>query len=307
MNKSEVPFKTPVDYFNIVLGGYYNNINDFKELLDKRGWGAYDCDLHIYPYTTAQPAMLSVGCPNQCSFCPSAQVHKGKIHFGIPEVIIPKYENETVHFMDENFFYNDMNRVLPLLKKYNIKWLAMSDYHSTKRVLIQFGEEYLFDCGLRIVEMGLENVVLHKKVQEKFHMKKIAIYYLNMTCLPGETKESIQKNADWMLDVSLEKPIHYNNGVWYACGQFFYPYKHVKGGKYIDGDLARVRPTWIPNTLLIQDYEILDLEEANYWSQLVYGIKMYRPKMSGNIDDFINGDQDRAAWLLNGLRCGAIK
>ncbi len=309
----KVPFKTPVDYFNEILDGDYNNINHFKELLTEKGycwdiWKKCDCDLHVYPYTKAVPAMLSVGCPNQCSYCPTAQTHKGKIHHGDPEIILPPYVDGTLHFMDENFFYNDMEKVLPLLKKYNIKWLAMSDYHSTQRVLEKYGEEYLYDCGLRVVEMGLENVSLYMKVKRKIHTKTITIYYLNMTCLPGETKESIQDNAAWMRDVSLKNPIHFNNGLWYACGQFFYPYTHVAGGIYLSNNTyARTMPTWIPNSLGLQDYEIIDLEKTNLYNQLVYGKKIYNPKMTGCIKEFISGNQDRAAWLLTGIRCGGIK
>ena len=129
-----------------------------------------------------------------------------------------------------------------------------------------------------------------------------------MTCLPGETKESIIENTKWMkAGNSLKNPIHFNNGLWYACGQFFHPYnKHKTGGVYLDGKLARVRPTWIPNSLGLQDYKIIDLERTNLYTQLVYGMKIYNPKMADNILKFINNDQDRAAWLLTGIRCGGI-
>lgn len=308
-----VPFKTPVDYFVEVLKNNNNNIDCFKELLEQKKlnqphWSSYDNDLHIYPYNKAIPAILSVGCPNQCPFCPTAQTHKGKIVFGNPEIIIPQYKDENLHFMDENFFYNDMHRILPLLKRQRITWLAMSDYKSTMEVLEEFGEDYLYECGLRIVEVGLENIALYKKVENYIPTKKIVICYLNMTCFPGETKESIAENREWMKSVSLKNPIHFNNGVWYACGQFLHPYKKTLEtmGK-VDGLLARTRPSWIPNSLLEQDYCIVNLETANFYSQLVYGQKMYAPKMCGNIGDFINARQRRATWMLSGLRVGAIK
>jgi len=306
-NQYHVPFKTPVDYFTEILGSDYDAIDWFQTLLEEKRWKGYDCDLHVYPYTLAQPAMLSTGCPNQCPFCPSAQVHKGKIKFGNFDFILSQYKNKTLHFIDENFFYNKMGNILPLLKKYEITWLVMSDYKSTKEVFETFGEEFLFECGLRVVEMGLENVALYKKVQEKIPARKISIYYLNMTCLSGETKESIVENTKWMKTVSLRRPIHFNNGVWYACGQFFHPYQPIDGGRWLKGKLARVKPTWIPNTLLEQNYEIVDLESANYYSQLVYGIKIYNPKPYGSIGEFIGTNQQRAAWLLNGLRVEAIK
>lgn len=304
----KVPFKTPVDYFIDILKGNYDNVNNFKTLLEKKQWKDYDNDLHIYPYVKAKPAMLSVGCPNQCPFCPTAKTHKGRVFFGNPEVIIPQYGGENLHFMDENFFHNDMDDILPLLKDRGIRWLAMSDYKSVMKVLEEFGEDYLYECGLRIIEVGLENVVLYKKVQDYMPVKKIIICYLNMTCLPGETKETIIENAEWMKPVSLKRPIHFNNGVWFACGQFYYPYQSPDtSGRFVLGALARTRPTWIPNTLLEQNYEIVDLAKANYYNQLVFGEKIYRPDMSGNIGKFIGASQQRAMWLLTGIRCGAIK
>jgi hypothetical protein len=211
--------------------------------------------------------------------------------------------------MDENFFHhNEMGLVLALLQRYKVTWLAMSDYASTKKMLDIYGEDELYDCGLRTVEIGLENVVLCKKVKNKLLTKKIAIYYLNLTCLPGETKESIAENRDWMIGASLRHPIHFNNGVWYACGQFYYPYvKEEAPGRMLEGSIARTLPTWIPKTLLRQSYEIIDLEKANYYGQMVFGIKLYRPKMKGTIGEFVKLNQRRAAWLLTGIRCGAIE
>jgi len=48
------------------------------------------------------------------------------------------------------------------------------------------------------------------------------------------------------------------------------------------------------------------LGKVNFYNQLVYGWKIYNPKMSGNIGVFIGNDQQRAAWLLTGIRCGGI-
>ena len=316
----KVPFKTPVDYFTEVLLCDYNNINRSPELIARSGWsGIYDSDLHIYPYNDAIPGMLSVGCPNKCPFCPSAVIHEGKIVHADPELVIPQLANKTVHFMDENFFYNDMKEVLPLLAMYNVTWLAMSDYQSTLRVLEEFGEHNLYECGCRVVEMGLENVALYQKVKKPIETDLIQMYYLNMTCFPGETKETIRENAKWMAGtVSLLKPIHHNNGVWYACGQFLYPYTEPVGGAWVlerrDFGVARTRPTWLPDSLLDETYEVVSLSMANYYSQLVYGKKIYRPKMQGTIREFVKeaktlrltSAQDEVAWLLTGIRNGAI-
>ena len=307
-HKYTVPFMTPVDYFKEILESDYTQINNFKKLHERK-WGGnnFDNDLHVYPFITAVPGMLSIGCPNICPFCPTNLTHRGKIYFGDPEIIIPQYANQTIHFMDENFFYNDMDKVLPLLKKHNVTWLAMSDYLSILKVLVRYGEKYLYACGLRVIEVGLENVALCKKVKEPIKTEQVIIYYLNMTCLPGETKETIAMNREWMWPQSLKHPIHHNNGLWYACGQFLYPYEEpTSDGRWMEGPLARTCPTWIPNTLLDQDYGINDLEHANQYNQLCYGFKIYRPRLVGTIGEFIGTDQKRAAWMLTGIRCGAI-
>lgn len=312
-----IPFKTPVDYFDEILGGDYNAINKFKQLLDKKpDWlEKYDNDLHIYPYTAAVPGLLSVGCPNKCSFCPTAARHMGRIHFANAEHVIPQYAGQNVHFMDENFFANDMSIVLPLLQKHNVTWCAMSDYRRTVETFEQYGEDKLAASGCRLVEVGLENVALCNKVKNLPDLpnRRIRIYYLNMTCLPGETKETIQENARWMKqgEHSLAHPIHHNNGLWYACGQFYFPYdQNPSDGYWISTKecvrYARVHPTWIPNTLLDQTFTICNLEQANYYGQLVYGIKQYRPPLHGSIREFIGDSAQRTVWLLTGIRCGAI-
>jgi len=307
-----VPFKTPVDYFTQALDGKPENINRFYQIQkDDPQWLTYDNDLHIYPYVHAVPSMLSMGCNNKCKFCPTAKLHKGKVHFGDPEIIIPNYKNMNIHFMDENFFRNDMDVVLPLLRKYKIKWLAMSTYKETMKVIETYSEEYLYKCGLRCVEMGLENVDLMMKVDEApYSFDEIAPYYLNMTFLPGETKETILNNAKWMRERmrSLEHPIHFNNGVWWAPGQFYYPYgrKH-KDGIMLDGKYARTQPTYIPNSFLDQDMEIVDLEDVNYHSQLTYDFKLYPEKDEYNIREFISGDVKRAMWVVVGLRVEGIE
>lgn len=311
MQQLPVPFKTPLDYFNDVLGGDYNKIDKFKSLLEsKEGWGRYDSDLHIYPYNKAVPGLLSVGCNNKCPFCPTAKTHKGKIHYGNPTVIIPQYENKVVHWMDENLFrHRDLADVLLLCKQNRVTWSAMADYKAVIEAIEIYGEDHLFDCGCRLIEVGLENVALYRKVAKPIRTFRIAIYYLNMTCLPGETKETIADNTDWMLGNSLRHPIHYNNGMWYACGQFYYPYGPPRkdGRMLAEATVARTLPTWIPKSLLRESYKITDLEKANHYNQLIYGRKMYRPKMRGKINSFIGESQKRAAWLLTAIRCGAVE
>jgi len=212
-------------------------------------WRHMDCDLHIYPYDHAQPALLSMGCFNRCSFCPTAKHFQGNVYFGDPEIILPYYGGATVHFMDEDFFRNDMAVVLPLLDKLGIIWTAMSTFDSFAEVLSKYGDGMLYHYGLRCVEIGLENVDLMMKVKHDITTKMVEVYYLNMTCLPGETKQTIRNNREWMKDRSLKRPIHFNNGLWYAPGQFYYPYDTVRtDGIMLPSKYARTRPTYIPDT-----------------------------------------------------------
>ncbi len=315
MDKWRIPFKTPLDYFQQALLGNPENINRFREIQEALPiWKQYDNDLHVYPYVHALPSMLSMGCPNQCPFCPSGQFYKGKVYRGIPEVIIPQYAGENVHWMDENFFDNDMKVVLPLLKKHNLRWLAMADVYSTKKVLDEFGEDYLHDCGCRCIEVGLENVVHMRKVKEPFFMGKIPIYYLNMTFFEGETKESIWENRMWMNAASLEHPIHFNNGLWYAPGQYYHPYVEGSGhdklsGLFTNGSIARTKPSFVPHSFLNQKYKIVSMETVNHYSQLIYDFKMYPLKSEGSIYEFVGDPPDvkRTMWLVVGCRTGGIK
>lgn len=301
-----VPFKTPLDYFLVALDGNAANINKYPEIQKTLGWDKEDNDLHIYPHTDAKSAILSMGCSNKCKFCPTALHFKGKVVYGDPETIIPNYANQSVHFMDEDFFNNDMDTILPLLKRYNVTWLAMSTYNNFKKVIAKYGEDYLYDCGCVCVEMGLENVALMMKCDRDLWTEKIAMYFLNMSFLPGETKESVKENSKWMKDRSLRHPIHFNNGVWYAPGQFYYPYESIEGGEWTNSELGRVRPSWIPNTFLDQNFVVDNLELTNYFTQVVFGIKEYQVPKEGNIREFIDGDYKKAAWLITGIRCGGI-
>ncbi len=306
-----VPFKTPLDYFLQALEGKPKNINKFPEIQKQnKEWQSFDNDLHVYPYVHALPGILSMGCKNTCAFCPSAKYYKGQVHFGTPEIILSHYENKCVHFMDENFFLNDMERVLPALEKYNIKWLAMSTNDDWLKIYNQYGGKRLCNAGLRCVEVGLENVVLMNKVKKgQVKDDKIETYYLNMTFLPGETKETILENAVWMLDKGLRHPIHFNNGVWYAPGQFYYPYENdLPLGLMLSPPVARTRPTFIPDSFLDQDYQVQDLERVNYFNQFVYDFKLFpqEDEMHGLIREFISLSWKRTMWLVVGLRCGGI-
>lgn len=303
----KVLFKTPVDYYREVFESDPTKLDEGWELIRKKGFEKEDADLHVYPFTEARPAMLSVGCANRCNFCPTAAEFKGKKYFGTPEKILPAYEGQNVHFMDENFFDNPrIGDILTMLEAAQIQYTCMSDAGKLNEALDTFGEKRLVKSGLKCVEVGLENVVLMMKVKEEPKVSDFEIYYLNMTGLPGETKQTIRANADWMRTRSLKRPIHYNNGLWYACGQFYHPYGKPEAGRYLDGDCCRTRPSFLPDSLLREDFELDDAERVNYFSQLVYGFKLYPQEKYGNIGEFIGKDQKRALWLLQGIRVGNV-
>lgn len=306
----KIPFKTPVDYFIQAMNSSVEGVNGLDSFQKKNpSWFCYDSDLHVYPFVKARACALSMGCVNRCSFCPTAECHRGTVTRGNPEKIIPNYAGENVHFMDEDFFENnDLDNVLPLLKKHDIKWLAMTTESPLEKTIEKYGEDYLYDCGLRVVEMGLENVALMMKIKKEPDLKKVSVYFLNMTMLPGETKETIKISANWMKERSLKNPIHFNNGLWFAPGQFFHPYKNINHdkGEWMNGNIARVKPSWIPKSILEQDYKITEMDKVNFYSQIVYGIKMFPEKTTGNIGEFISETQEKAMWISVGLRVGAI-
>lgn len=310
-----VPFKTPADYYRDLLGSNPSAINEFYERWTARGdWRGFDEDLHVYPFTHALPSALSFGCPNRCPFCPTAALHQGKIVYGDPSKILPPYAGKNVHFMDENFFAahqgKDLRDILRLLRQLKIKWLCMSDASHVQKAFAEFGERMLWDCGLRVIEVGLENVALYRKVPERgIPTIGIQIYYLNMTFFDGETKATIIENANWMRFRSLKRPIHHNNGLWYAPGQFlFNPNEQINSpGKFLCQPSARTRPTFVPQSFSNETAEVVDLEGANYYGQLVYGLKFYPPGNAFQIGEWCGAEWEKYAWVVVGLRSGGLR
>lgn len=306
-----IPFWISSDYYEKVLDNNPQNINLFPDLQKNIPEINKDhSDLHIYPYIKATPAILSMGCNNQCSFCPTAHIFKGKIYYGDYEKILLNYINQNVHFLDENFFHNDMKSLLPLLKKYNIKWLAMAHFEDVMKVYEEFGEDYLYDCGLRVIEIGLENIALMRKVTgDGVPNCKIEIYYLNLSLLPGETKESIRETAEWMKRHNLRNPIYYNNALWYSPGQYYFPYKkEEKEGILLKTKYARIIPTYVPNSLLDQTVTVINIELVNRYMYFMYTFRhIFEPKYSTfKVRDFVGDDYRKVMWIVVGIRIGAI-
>lgn len=310
-NGYTIPFWISSDYYTHVLHNNPALINEFPRLQkDMPEINSDHSDLHIYPYIHAMPAILSMGCNHNCSFCPTAKIFKGNIYYGDYDKILYNYRNMNVHFLDENFFRNDMKHLLPLLKHYNIKWLAMSHFNDAMEVYENFGEKYLYECGLRVIEIGLENISLMRKVKgDGIQNKKIEIYYLNLTLLPGETKETIQSTSNWMKTHSLRNPIHYDNALWYTPGQFYFPYSNpVNDGIMLKTKYARVVPTYVPNSLLNQTATVLNEKIINKYTYFLYTPEhVFHPKTkSFSIREFVGNDYKKVMWVVEGIRIGAI-
>lgn len=310
-NGYTIPFWISSDYFVNILDNDPQKINCFPQLQKLYPEINRDhSDLHIYPYTDAIPAILSMGCNNQCSFCPTGKAFHGRIYYGDYDLILSNYKNQNVHFLDENFFRNDMKTVLPLLKKYNVTWLAMGHYEDVMNAYEEFGEKYLYECGLRVIEIGLENIALMRKVQgDGIPNSLIEIYYLNLSLLPGENVATIKETANWMKTHSLRNPIHHFNGVWYAPGQYYFPYDNVvKNGIMLKTNLARVVPTYVPYSFLNDTVTISNVELVNkYAFFLATKDHMFYPKhKTFTISDFVEQDYRKIMWTIIGIRVGAI-
>jgi hypothetical protein len=315
-------FKTPLMYFRDCLGGDSKRIIEFSDI-QKRDpqWVYSDSDLHVYPYTFARPAMLSAGCENKCKWCPTAQYYGGNKYFADHEQVLSQYAGECVHFMDEDFFDNpNIDDILKLTKELDIKFLAMTTYTKLEQMVDTYGEQGLADCGLRVAEVGLENVALYKKVKDKIlnPNKHFEVMFLNLTFLDGECKETIKQNAEWMKSRSIEHPIHFSNGVWFAPGQYLYNYGthwDLPQRNRLDAPVSRSIPTYVPDSFLNEDFKVDNLEIVNHFSRLVADVKMYPSRDSYNVEEFISAtepklskeDYKRVIWLAVGIRVGGIK
>jgi hypothetical protein len=315
-------FKIPVDYFKDAMDGDPEGFYRLKTIQDENyEWVENDNDLHVYPYVHAVPAMLSAGCAQKCDFCPTSQYFKGTKYRADPERVLKDYVGQNVHFMDEDFFDNpDIDHILTLTQRYGIKFLAMSTYRNLRKMVDRYGERGLATKGLAVAEVGLENVALYKKVEDVIlnPSRHFEILFLNMTYLKGETKYTIQANAEWMKERSLRNPIHFTNGMWYSPGQYLYNYgthDSLPDRNRMSPPVSRSLPTFVPDSFLNEDFEINDLSRCNYYSQLVIDTKLYPEKTAYNVEEFLkcsekkmqNVDYVKAMWLAIGLRVGGLK
>jgi hypothetical protein len=139
-------------------------------------------------------------------------------------------------------------------------------------------------------------------------VRNICLYWLYITYLPGETKETIKENRLWITGREVKNRIHFNNGLPESPGQYYYPYDNdCKNGIMLDGPKARTAPTYIPNSFLEESFFIKDLERVNFYSQLIMDYKLYPLFREYTVREFVTGkDQRHAAWLAIGIRCGGI-
>jgi len=312
----EIVFKTPVQYYVELLKENPDNINKMQDILkDNPEWLDSDGDLHIYPYVDAVPALLTAGCKNSCKFCPSYQYYKGRTFAGDYELVLNQLKNKQVHFMDEDFSNNDLDKIFPLIKKNNIQCLFMTTPNKFQDMINNYGEDYLYQHGVRAVEMGLENIIHMNKVKN-FKIKKpekIQILFLNISFFDGETKESLRENAKFIKQYDPSKLMYYNNYNSYGTGQFYFEYDANKReglkekGIVIESRKARTSPTFVPNSFLNEDFEIIDLEKTNHYSLLSNSVKFIPKKNNHNIFNFCGYDTKKYKWLVTGIKCGGIK
>ena len=83
-----VPFKTPSEYFLHALKGDPANMERWHEIRAEIGWEDEDNDLHVYPYTHAVAAMLSMGCEWKCKWCPTFKHFQGTVIRADPSAIV---------------------------------------------------------------------------------------------------------------------------------------------------------------------------------------------------------------------------
>jgi len=299
-------YKEVLQMGKIPIENYCEEIKKYPE------YAKHHSDLHIYPYINSNQTFLSCGCKRKCQFCLTAEIFKGKRIEGDEKIIIPKYKRQSVHFMDEDFFlHSRLGEVLKLLKEHKVEWLAMATYTSTLKAIKKFGAKYLSECGCRVIEVGLENVIHCMKVgEEPISNPYIQICYLNMSFFPGETKHSLKANAEWLRTRSLQRPIHHNMGLWYSPGKFYYK-NDEKDGRFTSSKRGAETPTYIPNSFLKQSAQIINLEHINFYSRLVMKCKYFPKKETFLIEDFIFGDEfgedwSKAYWLAIGIACGGI-
>lgn len=173
------------------------------------------------------PVLSSIGCLNNCDFCCTAGIYKGRYRLRNLECVIEDLRNINkfsgrAGFVDNNI-YNNREYLLRLLKailknKIKIKWGA--------QVTIDIGDDrealnYLYKAGCRVLFIGMETVNQSnlKDVNKNYTVQsyverirnihkagiKIAGYF--MFGLDNDTAETADKLYEFIRDTRIAIPI----------------------------------------------------------------------------------------------------
>jgi radical SAM superfamily enzyme YgiQ (UPF0313 family) len=157
----------------------------------------------------------SRGCPAQCKFCVSAGMSGGKRRVRTPENVIKEILNVRKNSKTIILFADDtltidlprLNKMLTLLKKENIKWVAESrvdvitsdlckKMHESGCIALQFGVESGSQRMLNAMNKGITLKQIEDAVKYATD-SGIHVVCTLMVGMPGDTHESIQETIEF--------------------------------------------------------------------------------------------------------------
>lgn len=199
---------------------------DLNHLYDKEIYKSYNSDYFIYDAKKKSEMYLLTtrGCPNLCVFCASQNVHEHKLRaFSVERMkkdIRYFHDNDINRFIfyDDHFLSNK-KRALEIMKfcveegiqieLFNPAFFAIDQdvidvmkraNISTTLLSIESGNE---DTLKRIIRKPA-NLERAKKVIRLLRENDITVFANFMIGLPGETKESIDKGLETLLELELD-------------------------------------------------------------------------------------------------------
>jgi radical SAM superfamily enzyme YgiQ (UPF0313 family) len=170
------------------------------------------------------------GCPHDCEFCVASNVYGYKYRHKTLDQIIDEIEfihriwpNARINFADDNFFINRKfsKELVGYLKKINLRWFAQTD------ISIANDEEFITElkaAGCTTLFIGFESVsesslsLINKnswklkqlknypEAIKKIQSKGIGIVGAFILGLDGDTKETFNELADFILDNNIFVP-----------------------------------------------------------------------------------------------------
>ena len=235
-----------------------------------------DGDPHIRGWSRDRrimPVFLSVGCKRGCPYC---YVSHSNYPYGqdsrrhVSEIIQYCADREwDVHFCDEDFAANpEIATVLKSLAGKGVQYLCLASSTSLARLLEEYGEDYLYETGMRVVEIGYETAdakVLKKAqdIERVAAMKKVNPFWLTVTFMPGETVQSLRATGEFLREQGYQlgelTPRMQTNSTAGGLGQFFHAYhgtpwywESLTAGEVLTETPTRLWPSFVPDSFLDQ-------------------------------------------------------